>query len=90
MPLHVVNRIRSFLNYPHENVNILDPCCGEGIALKNLVDSISATTYGIELDEYRDEQARSNLDHVLKGGYEDARMSNNYFNEEKNISIWDF
>ena len=52
-PIPVVDRIKTFLNYPEENVNILDPCCGEGLALKNLVDGVNAKTYGIELDEYK-------------------------------------
>ncbi|MBN2331041.1 MAG: class I SAM-dependent methyltransferase [Candidatus Aenigmarchaeota archaeon] len=75
-PLSVVYRIRSFLEFPDDNANVLDPCCGEGTAVRNLVDGARAITYGIELDEYRAEQAREKLDHVLQCGYEDARMSN--------------
>ena len=78
-PLSVVERIKSFLKFPQENVNILDPCCGEGLALKKLAEGFNATTYGIELDEYRAEQAKTNLDYVTKGSYEDARISNNAF-----------
>lgn len=78
-PIPVVDRIRTFLSYPQENVNFLDPCCGEGLALKNLAYGVNAKTYGIELDEYRAEQAKENLDHVLKCGYEDARINNNAF-----------
>jgi len=78
-PLPVVDRIRTFLSYPQENVSFLDPCCGEGLALKNLIEEADATTYGIELDEYRAEQAKANLDHVIKGSYEDARISNSVF-----------
>jgi predicted RNA methylase len=78
-PLSVVERVRSFLKFPEDNVNLFDPCCGEGLALKNLKGDAKATTYGIELDEYRAEQAKGNLDHVIKGSYEDARVSNNAF-----------
>jgi hypothetical protein len=78
-PLSVVERVRSFLRFPDDNVNLFDPCCGEGLALKNLKGDAKAITYGIELDEYRAEQAKSNLDHVIKGSYEDARVSNNAF-----------
>jgi hypothetical protein len=78
-PLSVVDRVRCFLVFPEDNVNFLDPCCGEGLALKNLVKGANATTYGIELDDYRAEQAKDNLDHVLKGSYEDARISNAAF-----------
>jgi hypothetical protein len=48
----VVERVRSFLKFPEDNVNLFDPCCGEGLALKNLKGDAKATTYGIELDEY--------------------------------------
>jgi hypothetical protein len=78
-PLSVVERIRSFLKFPEDNVNLFDPCCGEGLALKELRGDAKATTYGIELDQYRAEEAKGNLDHVIKGSYEDARVSNNAF-----------
>lgn len=78
-PLGVVERISSFLEFPQDNMNLLDPCCGEGLALKKLAEDFKTTTYGIELDEYRVKQAKSNLDHVIKGSYEDAKISNNAF-----------
>lgn len=78
-PLSCADRIKSFLNFPPENVNVLDPCCGEGVALTNVVDGANASTYGIELDEYRAKQAKDSLDHVLHCGYEDARISNYAF-----------
>ena len=78
-PPSVVERVRSFLKFPDTNVNILDPCCGEGSALKNLVNGEKATTFGIELDGHRAEQAKGNLDRVLKCSYEDARISNRCF-----------
>lgn len=79
-PPAVVERIRSFLDYPAQaKVNLLDPCCGEGLALSKLADGANTTTYGIELDAHRAEHAREKLDHVLKCGYEDARISHNSF-----------
>jgi len=78
-PLPVVDNIRSFLRYPDENVNILDPCCGEGLALRKLAEGTGAATYGIEPDGYRAGQARETLDHVLPCGYEDAVISNSAF-----------
>lgn len=78
-PLSVTERIRNFLSFPNENVNLLDPCCGEGTALRKIVDGASATTYGIELDEYRAKRAKDALDHVLHCGYEDVRISNNAY-----------
>ena len=78
-PLPVTERIRSFLSYPSEKVNVLDPCCGEGEAVKVLAEGTKAATYGIELDEYRAGRAKDVLGHVLHCGYEDARMSNRAF-----------
>lgn len=78
-PTSVVYRIKSFLSFPDKNVNVLDPCCGEGAALQNLVEDMNATTYGIELDQYRAEQAKGVLDRVLHCGYEDVRISNNAY-----------
>ncbi len=75
-PDNVVERIRSYLSFPDDNVNLLDPCCAEGLALKKLKGDAKATTYGIEVDQYRAERARKNLDHVIRGSYEDARISN--------------
>jgi predicted RNA methylase len=78
-PVSVVERIRSFLSFPDDNVNFLDPCCGEGLALTRLKGDAKMTTYGIELDQYRAEKAKDNLDHVIRGSYEDARISHNAF-----------
>lgn len=78
-PLSVVERIKGFLKFPDTNVNLLDPCCGKGIALKMLKGNNQATTYGVELDEHRAKKAKQNLDYVIKGNYKDARISNNAF-----------
>ena len=78
-PPDVVEQVRSFVEYPNENVNLLDPCCGEGMALRMMRDGERGTTYGIEPDEHRWKMATQRLDHVLKCGYEDARISNSVF-----------
>lgn len=78
-PPDVVGMVRSFVEYPKENANLLDPCCGEGIALSAMRNGGHETTYGIEPDEHRSKMAAERLDHVLKCGYEDARISNNAF-----------
>lgn len=78
-PMSVLERIKTFLGYPAGNVNILDPCCGEGAAVKALAEGSQATTYGIEIDNYRAKRAKSKLDHMLHCGYEDTRISNNAF-----------
>ncbi len=78
-PLPVVDRIASFLEFPDENVTLLDPCCGDGAALSRLAQGRNAETYGIELDQHRAGLAREALDHVLACGYEDARITNAAF-----------
>ncbi len=78
-PLRVVERVRSFLKLPDRKVAILDPCCGEGLAVKHLLSGCHVETYGIELDKKRAEEAKLSLDHVLACGYEEARISNNVF-----------
>lgn len=78
-PLPVADKVRSYLKFPQDNASLFDPCCGEGQALKKLGEHAKATTYGIELDEYRAKQAKATLDHVIKGSYDDAKISNNVF-----------
>ena len=38
----VVERVRSFLRFPTENANVLDPCCGEALALRRLTEGANA------------------------------------------------
>lgn len=78
-PLSVVERVNTFLKFPDGKMTVLDPCCGEGLAVKKLVEGINAETYGIELDKLRAGEAKENLDHVLACGYEDSRITNNAF-----------
>ncbi len=78
-PVSVVERVKSFLKFPEERVTVLDPCCGEGLAVKKLVEGVNAKTYGIELDKRRAEEAKENLNHLLACGYESVRITNNAF-----------
>ena len=76
-PLSVVDRIKSFIRVPeNQSINVFDPCCGEGLALKHLAKGWNCQTYGIELDEHRAEQAKGNLDKVLKCSCAQARIAN--------------
>ncbi|MFH1470650.1 MAG: DUF6094 domain-containing protein [Candidatus Micrarchaeota archaeon] len=77
-PLSVVERIKSFIRFP-DSASILDPCCGEGIALQRLAEGTGAKTYGIEIDQHRAKQAKTRLNHVLKCGFEQTRISNGVF-----------
>jgi len=79
-PLSVVNRIKSFISVPeNQSVKAFDPCCGEGLALKHLADGWNCQAYGVELDEHRAEEAKGNLDKVLKCGCAQARITNSCY-----------
>lgn len=73
------------LDYPDNiNLNLLDPCCGCGIALRSLADGmsdcgVSSKTYGIELDTHRAEEALTRLDRVGFGSYFHSHTSNEAF-----------
>ncbi len=79
-PLSVLERIKTFIVCPENHpINALDPCCGEGLAVKNLFEGFNCTTYGIELDGHRAAEAKGNLDQVLLCSYTEARISNGCF-----------
>jgi len=65
-------------------ITLLDPCCGKGAALKQWQDDMKAkganpTSYGIEIEKSRGTQAESIIDHVIKCGYEEAKISHDAF-----------
>lgn len=74
-PISVVDRIRSYIFAPEHPVNVLDPCCGEGLATRHLVSGWEAETYGIELDGHRADGARQNINHVLKCSYTQTKIT---------------
>lgn len=78
-PDDVVDRIKSFFSFPEVSANILDPCCGEGLALQRLCQGTNSNSYGIELDKHRADEAKGRLEEVLKCGYEQTRISNGVF-----------
>jgi hypothetical protein len=62
---------------PGAKIVILDPCCGEGIALEKMANSLKAqgadvVSYGVELEEGRARKARDYIDNVICSPYEDA------------------
>ena len=67
--LEHIRLIKQAVNFPKTQVNILDPCCGEGLALKVFAENENAETYGIELDESRGHTAQKNLDRVGLGSF---------------------
>jgi len=60
-------------------IRILDPCAGEGHALKEVVEFIQCESYGIELDTHRGAIAKQNLTRCLITDYENTRISNQAF-----------
>ena len=77
-PSHV-ERLKAAIVFPDEAVNLVDPCCGEGIALQLFAEGTQARTYGIELDEMRGEEAQKRLHRVGYGSFFHSRISLNAF-----------
>jgi len=61
------------------SIRLLDPCAGEGSAIKEIGESLDAETYGIELDTERGRIAKENLNHCLITDYAATRISNQAF-----------
>jgi len=74
-PARVVEYIRKSLSFPPAAFTALDPCCGEGFALEQLVNGTQAVTYGVELDQHRAEAAQSHIQNLLKCGIEETRIA---------------
>ncbi|MEW8437656.1 MAG: DUF6094 domain-containing protein [Candidatus Thiodiazotropha taylori] len=58
-------------------MRILDPCCGEGVALaetKHALGTDRCTAYGIECDEERAWNGKELLDHCIHGDIHDCMM----------------
>jgi len=73
-PATVVRLIKQCLSYPSSQFACLDPCCGEGDALADLVSGTGAVTYGVEPDHKRAEKSKRTLNHVLRCGIEETRI----------------
>ena len=59
--------------------NLLDPCCGCGLALRVLADGNGCYTYGVELDRHRAEEALTRLHRVGFGSFHHSRIANEAF-----------
>lgn len=64
---------------PGLTVNLLDPCCGTGKALKKLGMGCDCVTYGVELDKSRAEKAQDTLHRVGFGSFFHSRVSHEAF-----------
>ena len=70
-----VAMLKRAVAFPEQPVNVIDPCCGEGLALAALAAEENAVTYGIELDEARGEKAQKRLRRVGFGSFFHSRIS---------------
>lgn len=73
-PDHVA-MLKRAVAFPKQPVNVIDPCCGEGLALAAFTAGENAVTYGIELDEERGEEAQKRLRRVGFGSFFHSRIS---------------
>ena len=63
-------------------IRILDPCCGEGVALaecKHHLDPARTEAFGIEYDEERAWHAKQMLDHCIHGDVQDCILGRRQF-----------
>lgn len=78
-PDHIDHMIRG-IAFPEGVVtNLLDPCCGCGLALRRMAVGNNCMTYGVELDEGRAEQAQDQLHRVGVGSFFHATISHEAF-----------
>ena len=59
--------------------NVFDPCCGCGKALRQLAEGNNCFAYGVELDEFRAEEAQTRLHRVGVGSFFRSRISSEAF-----------
>lgn len=59
--------------------NLLDPCCGCGKALRQIAQGNNCYAYGVELDEFRAEEAQTRLHRVGVGSFFFSRVSHEVF-----------
>lgn len=82
-PLSVVNTIAQWISVPDAPYRILDPCCGEGLAVSHLASILGGQgeTWGVELSPGRAQAASGRLDRVIQGDWFNVQVT------EKSISL---
>lgn len=78
-PEGVTEIIKNYLKPSNGLIRILDPCAGEGKALKAIGKHLKAETYGVEIDSDRGRSAKRILTRVLVTDYQKARISREGF-----------
>src|SRR5579872_2574136 len=72
LPLPEAARLKNWLAVASES-SAIDPCVGDGVAFTHLLHGATAHRYGIEIDAYRAEQARSLGIETLQANTMDVR-----------------
>lgn len=75
-PVEVTDVISDFIKRPlfNDGIRFLDPCCGEGEALRILASRLCVQeTYGVELDGERAKTAQAILKQVISGSFESMK-----------------
>ncbi len=72
LPEAEAKRLKNWLTFP-ERFSAIDPCVGDGVAFAHLLQDVAAHRYGIEIDAYRTEQARSMGIETLQANTLDVR-----------------
>lgn len=75
-----IDLIMNGIEFPEGvTTNLLDPCCGCGLALRRLATGNGCMTYGVELDEGRAELAGDQLHRIGVGSYFHSAISHEAF-----------
>ncbi len=78
--LSVARMIRAHLKYPISGgFAALDPCCGTGKALSELIYGSTGSGYGVEFNEVRLMDASRTLTKVARGYFDETKISNDHF-----------
>lgn len=78
--LEHIKLLANGIAFPEDiSVNLFDPCCGCGLALRTLVGENNCHTYGVEIDTHRAEESLARLERVGFGSYFRSRISNEAF-----------
>ena len=67
LPVAEAKRVRNLLRFPDGKCSAIDPCVGDGVAFAAIANMTNVTRYGIELDSFRAEQAKTLCDEVIQG-----------------------
>ena len=78
-PENISHILRGVRFPPGVITNVFDPCCGCGKALRQIAQGNNCFAYGVELDEYRAEEAQTRLHRVGVGSFFHSRISSEVF-----------